>query len=62
MVAAGASRGAKLKTVRIFGRLGILDPGDVLELRKHVSQVEYCPGFGAVDGDSENNGNNDEEC
>ena len=38
MVAARASRGAKLGTVRDQARL---DPADVLELRKHVSHVEY---------------------
>jgi hypothetical protein len=40
MAAARASRGAKLKSIRIAGQ----DPSveiDVLELRKHVSHVEY---------------------
>ena len=39
MAAARASRGGKLKTVRIFCRHGTADP-DVSELRKHVWNVE----------------------
>jgi len=38
MVAARAARGVKLRTVRDQAKL---DPADVLELRKHVSHVEY---------------------
>ena len=40
MAAARASRGGKLKTVRIFCRHGTADP-DLSELRKHVWNVEY---------------------
>ena len=39
MVAARASRGVKLRTVR--DQVG-LDPRDVLELRKHVLRVEHA--------------------
>jgi len=41
MAAARASRGVKLGTVKDQAEL---DPVDVLELRKHVSHVEYGPG------------------
>jgi len=40
MAAARAARGAKLGTVKDRAEL---DPADVLELRKHVSHVEYGP-------------------
>ena len=49
VVAARASRGAKLKSVRIFGKdklVGI----DVLELKKHILHLEYGPECGN-DGD-----------
>ena len=42
MVVARASRGEKLRTVRIIGGCGTADP-DVLKLRKHVWNVEYYP-------------------
>ena len=56
IAAVRVERGAKLGTVRIVGGQDRLDPGDVLELRKHVSHVEYGPE--AVDSDS---GGSDEE-
>ena len=43
MAAARASRGAKLRTVRIVDKVGELDPEDASELRKYVSRVEYGP-------------------
>ena len=43
MAAARASRGAKLRTIRIVDELGEVDL-DVLELRKHVWNVECGPG------------------
>ena len=51
ITAARAARGAKFGTVRIVGGQDRLDPGDVLELRKHISHVEYGPE--AVDSDSD---------
>jgi len=49
MAAARASRGAKLKTVRILAReVGF----DVLELEKHVLHVECGPEVAVADGDS----------
>ena len=58
MVAARASRGSRLRTVRITEGQGGLGPGDLLELRKHVVHVEYTPGahqvdYGSRDGDEE---------
>ena len=44
MAAARASRGAKLRTVRISDGWSELRPRGVLELRKHVLRVEYGPG------------------
>lgn len=41
MAAARASRGAKLRTVRIIDRVNKLGWEDALELRKHVLHVEY---------------------
>jgi len=41
MAAARASRGGKVKTVRMFHRRGTPDP-DVSELRKHAWNVEYA--------------------
>ena len=41
--------GAKLKTVRIVDRADGIDPGGVLKLREHVSDVECGPGV-IIDG------------
>jgi len=41
MAEARASSGNRLKAIRIVDTRGISDPGDVLELRKHVGHVEY---------------------
>ena len=52
MAAGRASRGAKLKSVRIVSQ----DESmwiDALELRKHVSHVECGPGDGVADGDTD---------
>ena len=49
IAAARALRGAKLRTIRIVGGRDKLDPRSVLELRKHVLQVEYDPEVGVVD-------------
>lgn len=48
MTEARASRGAKLRTVRIFDRnvRPRIHPADVLELGIHVWNVEYCPEAG----------------
>lgn len=54
MAASRASRGAKLKFVRIESRVEFV-PVTVLELRKHVLHVEYDFGVGLIsssDGDS----------
>ena len=53
IVEARASRGAKLRAVRVVGGQNRLSPEDVLELRKHVSQVEYDPGVDVVGSDSD---------
>ena len=53
IAAARASRGAKLRTIRIAGGKDKLDLGDVLELRKHVSNVECGPVVDVVDSDSD---------
>ena len=45
MAAARASRGAKLRVVRIVDKVGELVPEDESELRKHVLHVEYGPGI-----------------
>ena len=52
MAAARASRGAKLGTVRFANDKGMLDPGGVLELRKHVLHVESGPWFDVSGDDS----------
>ena len=52
MAAARESEGAKLRTVGIIGGLGKLDPGGVLELKKHALHVECDPGIGAVNDGS----------
>ena len=46
-----ASGGAKLGTVRIVDGQGNLDPGGMLELRKHNSHMEYGPLVDVVGGD-----------
>ena len=43
MVTTRAFRGSMLRIVRIVGGEGKLDPGDMLELRKHVLHVECGP-------------------
>ena len=43
MAAVRASRGAKLRTIKIVGRQDKLNLGDLFELRKHVSHVEFDP-------------------
>jgi len=45
MVEARASRGAKLRTVRIVDGSARpkVDPADMLQLRKHVWDAEYGP-------------------
>jgi hypothetical protein len=48
MAAARASRGAKLKSVRIIGQDELIQI-DALELGKHVSHVECSPGDGVID-------------
>ena len=56
MTAARALRGAKLKSVRIIDRRAErkLDPGDLVELRKWVWNVEYGPDWAHPDdGDEE---------
>jgi len=53
IAAARASRGAKLRNIRIHGGTDKLDLGDVLELRKHVLNVEYGPVVEVVDSDSD---------
>ena len=58
-VAARASRGAKLKTVRILDVQNRLKPEDVSELRKHVSHVEYGSEVDVVSSDDDDSG---EEC
>ena len=49
MAAARALGGAKLRVVRIIVRQGELAPDDVLELRKHILDLEYVPGVDTVD-------------
>jgi len=51
MAKARASRGRKLKTIKIVYRGHELNPGDVVELRKHVGQVEYGLRLGVIDDD-----------
>ena len=53
MATARALGGAKLGTVRIVCGQDELDSAGVLELRKHVSRVEYCRGTGTADDDSD---------
>ena len=52
MAAARASRGAKLKSVRIVSHDEAMRT-DALELKKHVSRVKYGPNAGGADDDSE---------
>jgi len=51
MAEARASRGKKLKSVRVVHRGDEPDPQDVLELTKHVRHVEHGPRINAVDDD-----------
>jgi len=51
MVKARASRGKKLKTIRIIDGWYKPDPEDMLELRRHVGHAEYSPLVGAIDDD-----------
>ena len=50
MGAARALGGSRLRTVRIVDGQDALDPGDVLELKKHVMHVEYGPKVDEVGG------------
>lgn len=43
----------RLGTFRIVDRQDTLDPGDMLELRKHFMRVEYGPEVDVVDEDDE---------
>ena len=43
LAVARVSSGAKLRTIKIASMHDKLDLVDVLELRKHVWQVEHCP-------------------
>jgi hypothetical protein len=58
MAAARASRGAKLKSVRIAGRVKFA-PMQVLELRKHVLHVECDFGVDDVSNDGDGGDEND---
>ena len=58
IAAARAPKGAKLKTIRIVGGGDKLNLGDVLELRKHVSNVECGPEVDVVDSDSDDGDKN----
>ena len=49
VIAARALRGAKLRTLRITCKREELDPGALLEFRKHVSHVEYSPEISVVE-------------
>ena len=51
MAAARASKGKKLRTVRIVDCALPLDPEDVLELRKHVLRLEHASQAGENDDD-----------
>jgi hypothetical protein len=55
MAAARALRGAKLKSVRIASREEFTQI-DVVELRKHVWQVEHGPGVGPIEEEDEEEG------
>ena len=50
IAAARASRGAKLRTLKIVGKLNL---GDVLELKKHVSNVECDLVVDVIESDSD---------
>jgi len=52
MARARASSGAKLKVIRIVGGQNEFGLGAMLELRKHVSSVEYDPEIDLVSGGS----------
>jgi len=51
MAEARASRGKKLKTVRIADSWNIPNPEDMLEFGKHVGHVEYSPQVDTIDYD-----------
>ena len=55
IAATRASRGAKLRTVRIVGGQDRVNPGDVLELKKYVSHVEYDPEVSVASDESDDN-------
>ena len=48
-----ASSGAKLKVIRLVGGHNVFGPGALLELRKHVSRVEYDPEVELVSDESD---------
>ena len=58
MAAARASRGVKLKSVKIVGQDESMRI-DALELRKHVSHVECGPGEGVADENTDVGGEED---
>jgi len=53
MTTARALGGAGLMTIRLVGGQDKVDPDDMLELRRHVFDVEYSPGEGVTDDDSD---------
>ena len=55
-VAARASRGTKLRTIRIVGGQHRPSPGDLSKLRKHVPQVEYSSEVDVASSDSDDSG------
>ena len=62
MVAARGSRGEKLKSIRIVNRWGFVHGQiDVLQLKKHVSHVEWDPEVDEVASDSDSSDDYDEE-
>jgi len=56
MAAARASRGAKLRAIKNRAKF---DPADVLELKKHVLYVKYCPVVGPDEDSSDISGSED---
>ena len=61
MATARALRGAKLKTVKVIGGEGELDPSSALELGRCVSRVEFAPRTGTVNDDSDGFDDSDED-
>ena len=59
IVAVRLLRRARLRTVRVVGGQGRVDPVGVLELRKHVLYAEYDPEVDVVDDDDDDD--SDEE-